>query len=55
MHPYRGMVYMDRQIDGIYTRPDDPKTLTCQYAITNNAPRVPFHLPVTGYSKINVI
>ena len=28
MHPDRGIVRMDRRSDGIYTRPNVPKTLT---------------------------
>ena len=39
MHPDRGIVRMDRRSDGIYTRPNVPKTLTHQYSGTDNAPR----------------
>ena len=33
--------------DGLFTKPDDQNTLTCQSNNTNNAPRYPLHGPVT--------
>ena len=47
MQPDRGIVRMDRRSDGLSTIPDNPKNLTCQYSITNNAPRDPLLVPVT--------
>ena len=37
-----------RRSDGIYTRLDDPNTLTRQSDGTNDAPREPIHGPVTS-------
>ena len=44
MHPYRGIVHMERRSDGISMIPDGPNTLTFQSADTNDTPRD--HLPV---------
>ena len=47
MHPYRGIVRTYRRSDGPSTRTDDQKTLTCQSADTNDAPRNPLQGPIT--------
>ena len=39
MHPYRGIVCIDRQLDGISMRPYNSNTLPRQSSIINNAPR----------------
>ena len=58
MHPYRGKLHMDRQSDGLSTRPDDSNTLTRQYAVDEDSPRDPLLGPITGgkfSSRIKVI
>ena len=47
MHPDRGIVRTDRQLDGISTRPDGPNTLIVQSAGINGAPGDPLRGPVT--------
>ena len=47
MYPERGIVRTDRRSDGISKIPDDPKSLTCQSASTNDAPRDLILGPVT--------
>ena len=46
MHPDRGIVRTYKRSVIISPRPDVKKTLTCQSANTNNAPRDPLHGPV---------
>ena len=46
MHPYQWIVRTNRQPDGLSARPDEPNTLTCKYAATQNAPRDPRCGPV---------
>ena len=47
IHPYRGMVRMYIQLDGISTILDDQNTLTRQSVDANDTLRDPFHGPVT--------
>ena len=47
MYPYRGIVHTNRQPDSISTRRDDLNTLTCQSAVTNDAPWGLMLFPVT--------
>ena len=47
IHLDRGIFCTHKQSDGLFTRPDGPNTLTCQSAVTNDAPREPLHNHVT--------
>ena len=46
MHLDRGIVRADIRSYGLSTRPDNPNTLTFQFADANNAPREPLYGPV---------
>ena len=41
MYPDRGIVHTYRWSEDLYTRPDEPNTLTRQSAFINDAPREP--------------
>ena len=43
MHPERGIFRSDRWSDVIYTRPDEPNTITFQSDSRNEAPGDPIH------------
>ena len=47
MNPYRGIVITYRHAYSLSMKPDEPNTLTHQYAVTNDAIRDPLHGPVT--------
>ena len=47
MHPYRGILRMEKWSDGLSTIPGDPNTLTRQSSGTNDAPRDLLHGLVT--------
>ena len=51
MHPERGILCTYRSFYSLYTRPDDPSTLTCQSDYRKSAPRDPLH----GLVKVNRI
>ena len=51
MHRYIVIVHTERLSDGLSTRPDDQKTLTCQSSGTSDAPRGPLHSPLTRFTS----
>ena len=49
MHPHQGIVHTKKWSDGLYTILDEPNTLTCQSAATNDTPRDPLYGSVTNH------